>query len=91
MIQPAPRYSKEEFTRRGQEIFEREIAPNVQTAPPEDYVAIDIERGAFAVDPDLLSAVRRLREQNSDAQVWIRRVGSQCAVHFGGRPEPKSR
>ena len=38
-----PRYSKEEFARRGDQIYEQEIRPNVAAEDHGKYVAIDIE------------------------------------------------
>ena len=39
------RYSKEEFSRRGEEIFESTIKAAVLHRNPSDFVAIDIETG----------------------------------------------
>jgi hypothetical protein len=42
-----PRYSKEEFARRGNEIYERQIRPQVEVGNRGKTVAIDIETGAY--------------------------------------------
>jgi hypothetical protein len=39
-----PRYSKEEFARRGDEIYERDIRPVVEAENKGKFVAIDILR-----------------------------------------------
>jgi frataxin-like iron-binding protein CyaY len=91
MVEVKPKYSKEEFSRRGEEIFEREIREKVEGEDPEKFVSIDIETGDFEVDADMLEAIHRLRKRNPMAQVWTRTVGSKYAFHFGGRPASESR
>jgi hypothetical protein len=80
-----PRYSKEEFARRGEEIFEKEIRPHLIDANQRDFVLIDIESGAFEVDANEDVAADRLETRIPDAQIWMRRVGSPVTRHFGGR------
>jgi len=78
-----PRYSKEEFARRRDEIYERDIGPLVEASNEGKFVAIDIETGAYEVDADEISASDRLLARNPDAQVWLRRVGSRYVRRFG--------
>ena len=78
-----PRYSKEEFARRGEEIFERDIRPLLKGAPARHFVVIDIETGDFEVDESELAASDRLRARRPNAQMWLRRVGSRNARRFG--------
>lgn len=80
-----PRYSKEEFARRGEEIYEREIQPHVAERDKNDFVLIDIETGAYEVDADEQVASKRLRARVPQAQIWMRRVGSRYSHRFGGR------
>ncbi|MCA2625176.1 MAG: hypothetical protein IM507_20530, partial [Microcystis sp. M20BS1] len=42
-----PRYSKEEFARRGNEIYESQVRSQVEEGNQGRIVAIDIETGAF--------------------------------------------
>jgi hypothetical protein len=84
-----PRYSKEEFARRGDAIYDREIAPRLEQANRGKFVSIDIESGAFEIDADELVATKRLRARFPEAQVWFRRVGSRFARRFGPRPQRK--
>jgi hypothetical protein len=83
-----PRYSKEEFARRGDEIYERAVRPHLGAGDLGKFVAIDIEMGNFEVDADELAASDRLLARNPDAQVWITRVGSRYAYRFGPRQRP---
>jgi len=70
-----PRYSREEFARRGDEIYESDVVPRVGEEDKGKFVVIDIETRAFEVDRDELAAMDRLRARNPDAQLWLRRVG----------------
>jgi hypothetical protein len=80
-----PRYSKEEFARRGEEIFERDVLPHLAADDEGRFVAIDIESGAFEIDADELAASDRLLSLAPRAQIWLRRVGSRHARRFGPR------
>ena len=82
---PKPRYSKEEFARRGDEIYDREIRPRVGPDDEGKFVVIDIETGAYEIDQDELTASDRLLDRRLDAQMWTRRVGSRYARRFGPR------
>lgn len=77
-----PRHSKAEFARRGDEIYDRDVSPQVQPADEGKFVVIDIETGAFEIDRDELAASDRLLARRLDAQVWTRRVGSRYARRF---------
>jgi hypothetical protein len=79
-----PRYSKEEFARRGGEIYERSIRPGVEAENRGKFVAIDIESGAWEMDSDELIAGDRLYARMPDAQPWMVRVGYPSLRRFGG-------
>ena len=66
-----PRYSTEEFARRGEAIFERDILPKLKAARKSDYVLIDIETGAYEIDRDEQAATDRLLARVPDAQIWF--------------------
>jgi hypothetical protein len=80
-----PRYSKEEFARRGDEIYERDIRPHLRASQQGQFVVIDIETGAYEVDANEVDASDRLLACVPGAQVWLRRVGSRYARRFGPR------
>jgi hypothetical protein len=81
---PSPRYSRDEFSRRGHELYEH-IRPQVEEGNRGKVVAIDIESGAYEVAADTLSASRRLRSRHPDAQTWCVRIGYQEFFRFGPR------
>jgi hypothetical protein len=74
--------------RRGNDIFERKVRPQVDVEKDaRKYVAIDLESEDFEVDRNQRAAADRLMERRPEAQgrMWLRRVGSRFAHHFGGR------
>jgi peptide subunit release factor RF-3 len=85
-----PRYSKEEFARRGDEIYESQVRNQVEADNYGRIVAIDIETGAFEVADNILSATGKLFERLPDAQPWIVRIGHRAVHRFGSRSLRKS-
>lgn len=80
-----PRYSKEEFARRGNEIYESQVRSQVEEGNRGKIVAIDIETGAFEVADTPMEAVDRLYEREPDAQPWVIRIGHRAVFRFGSR------
>jgi hypothetical protein len=85
-----PRYSKEEFARRGDAIYERDIRRIVEEGHEGKFVAIDVETGAYEVDAIELAASDRLSARVPDAQIWLKRVGSRYVRRFGPRPQSRT-
>ena len=85
-----PRYSKEEFARRGQEIYESQVRSQIEQGNQGKIVAIDIETGTFEVDDTPMVAVDRLYERQPDAQPWVIRIGHRSVFRFGSRSMEKS-
>jgi hypothetical protein len=83
MIVRQPRYSKEEAARRGNEIYERDIRPQMEADHNGEYVAIDIETGSWEMDADQVAASDRLRARIPDAQTWLTRIGYGYIRRFG--------
>ena len=79
MSTPDPRYSKEEFARRGDAIYDQDVGPLVGPEDDGKCVVIDIETGAYEIDRDELVATGRLLACRFDAQTWTRCVGSRYA------------
>jgi hypothetical protein len=85
MTRTRPKYGKEEFAQRGDEIYERDIKPALGDSQAGQFVAIDIETSAFEVDPDDMTASDRLRARVPNAQIWLTRAGSPYARRFRAR------
>ncbi len=80
-----PRYSKEEFARRGDEIYASQVRAQVEAGNHGKIVAIDIETGAYEVADDIATASERLLARLPDAQTWFIRIGHRAVYHFGAR------
>ena len=87
MATTKPRYSKEEFARRGDAIYEKDVRPRLTSGDVGKFAAIDIETGEFAIAADELKACDKLRKRIPDAQIWMVRVGYRSVHRFGGRNE----
>ena len=85
-----PRYSKEEFAQRGNELYESQVRSEVEEGNLGKIVAIDIETGAFAVADTPISATDQLYDRYPDAQPWVIRIGHQSVYRFGSRSLKKS-
>ncbi len=77
------RYDREEFARRGHEIYESQIRPQVEQVNHGKIVAIDIETGTFELADNTIDASDRLLERCPDAQIWRIRVGYKAVHRFG--------
>src|SRR5438067_11789442 len=82
MVARQPRYPKEEFARRGTEIYEQQVRPQVEAGNHGKIVAIDIETGAFELAEDILTATDRLFARYPDAQPWVVRIGHRGVFHL---------
>jgi hypothetical protein len=80
-----PRYSKEEFAKRGDAIYESQVRPQVEEGNYGKIVAIDIETGAFELAEDTMTATRQLYERLPNAQPWVVRIGYRAVHRFGAR------
>jgi hypothetical protein len=80
-----PRYSREEFAQRGNELYEAQIRHQVETGNHGKIVAIDIETGNFEVADYAAPATGRLFDRNPDAQPWIMRIGHRTVFRIGSR------
>jgi hypothetical protein len=80
-----PRYSKEEFARRGTKIYESQVRSQVEEGNHGKIVAIDIETGSFEVADTPMVAVDRLYEREPDAQPWVIRIGHRAVFRMGSR------
>jgi hypothetical protein len=78
-----PKYSKEEFARRGDEIYMRDIRPYLKKEDVGKFAVIDIETGEYEIDADELTASDRLLSRRPAAQVWLVQIDSRYARRFG--------
>jgi len=77
--------SKEEFAHRGNEIYERQVRPQVEEGNQGKIVASDFETGALELAEDLLTASDRLLARYPEAQSRFVRIGHPALHRFGPR------
>jgi hypothetical protein len=80
-----PRYSKEEFARRGDELYETKVRPHLKKKDKGRFVAVDIETGEWEIGDDEMEANDRLEARIPDPQPWMVCVGLGYLHSFGGR------
>jgi hypothetical protein len=85
MATSGPRYSKEEYARRGDTFYERDIVPKLKPEDYGKYVAIDIETGEYEINPDSETVGDSLLERNADAQILVLRIGHKAATTIRAR------
>ncbi|MDC0832354.1 hypothetical protein CKA32_006685 [Geitlerinema sp. FC II] len=78
-----PRYSKEEFARRGEQLYEMRVRSQVEAGNRGKIVAIDIETGAFELADTTVTAIDRLYRRYPNAQPWVVRIGHRTVYRFG--------
>lgn len=78
------RYSPEEFSQKGNEIFDQDVQPVLRPEDENKFVAIDIDSGAYEIDADDYTATERLLARQPQAQIWLVRVGQDTAYRIGG-------
>jgi hypothetical protein len=79
------RYSKEEFARRGDAIYERAVRPHLKPKDNGKFAAIDIETGEYEIDADDVEVMERLSKRVPSAQIWLVRIGSRYLDRIGGK------
>lgn len=84
------RYKKEDFARRGDAIYQRDILPKLSSKDAGKFVAIDIDTGSFELATDELKAGDKLRARLPEAQIWMVRIGYEAPRSFGGRQARQS-
>ena len=85
MATTQPRYSKEEFARRGDAIYDQVILPKLTAKDVDKFLAIDIETGQYEIAADEMKAGNKLRRRLPGAQIWMVRIGHATTRKFGGR------
>lgn len=79
------RYSKEEFAKRGDAIYEKDILPKLRAKDVGKFLAVDIETGEYALASDEMKAGDQLLRRRPEVQIWMVRVGYTSTRSFGGR------
>jgi hypothetical protein len=87
MLPRGPRYSPDEYVRRGLTAYAQYVVPKLGADDTGKFVAVEIETGEFEVDAHDWTATNRLLQRLPTAQPWMMRVGKPTAYRLGvGRP-----
>ena len=83
---PHPRFSSDEISRRGRELYEQSIRATVETGENVGkLVSIDVETGDFEIGEDgSVDAPQRLHAKHPGAAVYTLRIGYNAAYALGG-------
>ena len=79
------RYSKQDFAKRGDAIYGKEILPKLTAKDVGKFLAIDVETGEYEISADEMKAGDKLLALLPDAQIWMVRIGYASTHSFGGR------
>lgn len=91
MVARQPRYTKEEFAKHGNELYDSQIRAHIEDGNKGKFIAIDIESGAYKLTNDTMTAVKQLYEEYPHTQPRVIRIGYRAVVHrFGSRSLKKS-
>jgi hypothetical protein len=74
----------DDFSKRGQEIYDRNVHPGLRPDDQGKFVAIDIDSSVFELDHDDFTATERLLARQPQARIWLARVGQRAAYRLGG-------
>ncbi len=78
-----PTSEVDEFAKRGEEIYERDVLPQLGPDDQGKAVAIEVLTGDYEIDKNEVLAAHRLRARHPTAVFWFRRVGSRYFYRFG--------
>ncbi len=81
---PHPRFTRDEIVMRGQTLFEQHIRAKVEPGHHGKFLVVDIETGEYEIDANELNAVNRAKLKNTEAVLYIVRVGYPTAYKLGG-------
>ncbi|NDJ17190.1 hypothetical protein GS601_07790 [Myxacorys almedinensis A] len=80
-----PNLSSEEIARRGKEIYENHIRPQVETVNNiGKLVSIDVETREYAIGDDLVVTSSQLQAKHPGAAIWTERIGFNAVYAIGG-------
>jgi hypothetical protein len=78
------KYTTEEIARRGRELYERVVRPQVEAGNRGKVVTIDVETGDFELDGDPLQVAHLMRARHPGAALYAVRIGYPAVAKIGG-------
>ena len=83
MLTTKPHRTLDELASLGGEIFDRHVRPSLRPEDDGQFVAIDVESGAYEIDEDDYTAVMRLRSRQPTADIWLLQAGYPTTYRMG--------
>jgi hypothetical protein len=74
----------DEITRRGQEIYDRQIRDRVKPQHIGKFLVVDIDTGDYEIDTDSLAASDRVLARHPNGTLYYVRIGYPVAHRLGG-------
>jgi hypothetical protein len=90
MMKPHLTTSREEFTRKGQDYYDRFLRDRLEPDHNGKYLALDVETGEYEMDADEMAAIDRARARLPESPLYILRIGYPTADRIGAQ-QPRSR
>jgi len=81
---PSAKFTREEVATRGEEIYEQEIRPKLESQSQGQYLVLDIETGEYEINQDDLVATKRAMAKRPGAILYGLRIGYPAAYRLGG-------
>ena len=78
-------HTSDEIARRGKAIYEHDIRQKVEDDHHGEVVVIEIRSGAYEIDRNHLTAVRRARAAHPCGTFFAMRIGFPALAHIRGR------
>ena len=73
-----------EVVERGRVIYESRIRPRITEGDAGKFLVIDVATGAYDIDGDEMTALRKAKERGKDAPLFVMRIGYETAHKLGG-------
>lgn len=73
----------DEIVRRGQEIYDEKLRPQLETDNRGKYLIINVDTGEYEMDVDDLAASQRARARFGGARLFTMRIGYPAAYRLG--------
>lgn len=78
------KYSSKEIVERGEAIYQQQIREHVENQHHGEFLVLDILTGEYEIDPEDITATKRLMAKCPDAVIFGLRIGHRASYRLGG-------
>jgi hypothetical protein len=75
--------ARKAIVQRGQEIYEKDIRPKVESQHYGKFLAVETDSGEYEIDEQEINAIQRARARNPGGQLYLIRIGHSSAYNLG--------